>query len=307
MNTVWRSARTAIRNLARLEARHLNIKGTEPLLNLLYRPGRARDLVDIVGEYGESLIQLDTRSYLEWKVFFFGAYERESIALLQRLAHPGSVALDIGANVGMVTLPLARRVGSDGVVHAFEPNPPVYDRLLVNIALNNLPNVVTNNIALGSFTGHAELYGSRGANQGMSSLAHHPGLNRTATCRIETMDDYAARISLGRVDLIKIDTEGADVAVLLGGQHVISTFRPALYFEVDRRLLAKYDASPEQAMQFLGDLGYSVWRAHFSRRGALQLTAVEPGNVATTRRAEQWLAVHPTGQTRASRQWRGKP
>src|SRR5262249_44856357 len=157
-------------------------------------------------------------------------YDPASVELLKRLTHQGSVVLDVGANVGIVTLPLARAVGPQGQVHAFEPHPEVRQRLKRNVALNNLSNVTICGDAVGAVPGPAPLYGNGTGNGGAASLAPGPTLGETFTVEVRTLDSYTA--DLPRVDLIKIDVEGADFAVLEGARETMRRWKPAIYIEV---------------------------------------------------------------------------
>ncbi len=67
---------------------------------------------------------------------YLGVYERETLSAWKGLVAPGSVVLDIGANIGAHTLPLASLVGCDGKVIAFEPTAYAFEKLCANIALN---------------------------------------------------------------------------------------------------------------------------------------------------------------------------
>src|SRR5437868_4188080 len=136
MKSLRRIAWSLLFRVVRAEAHTLQLRGTDRALRLLYHPDyRQNDYVERVSPCGDSLIQIDTRSYIEWATYVYGAYERGAVNLLQRLAHPGSIVLDVGANIGTFTLPLARAVGPAGTIYAFEPHPRLRARLSMNIAL----------------------------------------------------------------------------------------------------------------------------------------------------------------------------
>src|SRR4029077_19152386 len=73
--------------------------------------------------------------------------------LFQRVVHPGDLVVEVGANIGAHTVELARLVGSDGEVHAFEPQRIVFQTLCANVALNQLTNVRTLQAAVGAQCG----------------------------------------------------------------------------------------------------------------------------------------------------------
>ena len=292
-----RACRTALLWLVRAEARTLRLRGTDSLLRWLYHPDRrASDYLDFVGPYDDSLVQTDTRSFLEWWVYAYGGYATGSMQLLRRLVHPGSVVLDVGANIGLFTLPLARAAGETGVVHAFEPHPRLRARLVGNVALNSLRNVTVSGLALGSRRCQATLWGSTTANQGRGSLQPGPGLDEEFTCQVDTLDWYVEAAALPRIDVIKIDTEGAELSVLVGGGAALQTFKPVLYLEAAPELLAKFGATEGDVADFLRGLGYQLW-GDASNGKSPHLVPLADG-MSESVSPRNWLAVHPESVAR---------
>jgi FkbM family methyltransferase len=287
-----RQLRDVVLAAARWQARTLNLKGTGRVMKSLYPVQRADDdYVEDVQPYGDGVIQVDTRSYIEWSIHVYGAYDPATVELLKRLAHPGAVVLDVGANVGIVTLPMARVVGPTGSVHAFEPHPAVRSRLKRNVALNNLSNVTICGDAIGSAPGRATLYGNVTGNDGAGSLAPAPTLRETFTVEVRTLDSYTA--NLAKVDLIKIDVEGADYGVLEGARATIERWHPAIYIEVcEEPFLARFNVTPAMVLSFFKDAGYEVWRNE-TREDQPYPWRLTPVLAPRPEIAENWLAVHP--------------
>src|SRR6266850_1982257 len=96
--------------------------------------GAKNDLV--VVQRGGLRWQLDLNEGIDFSIYLLGAFERSAISTYRRLIPPAAVVLDIGANVGAHTLHLARAVGEDGRVYAFEPTVYAFDKLQRNLALN---------------------------------------------------------------------------------------------------------------------------------------------------------------------------
>ncbi len=120
--------------------------------------------------------------------------------------------LDIGANCGACSLPLAAAAAPGSAVHAFEPNPVMADRLAANVALNELgERVRLHRVALGAGAGEAVLT-LRPANLGRTSLSGAGGGERI-TVSIRPLSDYLDPRG-AEVSVMKIDVEGAEVAVL---------------------------------------------------------------------------------------------
>lgn len=147
-----------------------------------------------------------------------------------RYAVPGSVAVDVGANCGLHTAVLARCVGPDGQVHAFEPVPQLTTRLEQTLALNCISNVVTHKV------GAAERAGKVGF--AFDPLAFNTGLGHGAKAEggaaidVVRLDDELA-LPKRPVSLIKVDVEGMEVSVLKGAQHLLAEHRPAVVVEVN--------------------------------------------------------------------------
>ena len=94
------------------------------------------------------LFNFDTRNYIEYKLFAEGYYEKEVTLLMQNYVAVGDTVLDIGANIGVHSLNLAKMVGKTGKVYAFEPIPFLREKLLANIKLNQASQISIIPVAL---------------------------------------------------------------------------------------------------------------------------------------------------------------
>ncbi len=300
-----RPARRRVRDLlmwaVRAQVRALRIPGDRALIAGLYDPARRQDdYVERIEPYEGGVIQVDTRSFIEWAIYVFGGYELASVRLLAGLARPGAVVLDVGANIGTFTIPLAHAVGAEGVVHTFEPHPRLRSRLLQNLALNNLQNVVVSPLGLSSQAGSATLYGSSSFNQGASSLRPSPDAREPFECELSTVDDYTASLGMARIDIVKVDTEGSDLSVLLGARSVLERCMPHVLVEANPIGMLGFGSSPQELLRFLLGLGYRVWRNNvneFERRCRL-VPLRSPSEIPPEKGLgrglgwENWLAVH---------------
>jgi FkbM family methyltransferase len=181
------------------------------------------------------------------------------LPLFYALARRSRVTLDIGASVGIFTL-VAAHANADGQVVAFEPSA-VFDRLVRNIAANGLTNVVPVRLAAGAAAGEAELYSGAAGDGSLSigamassslhrdHVADADGEVAVSRVRVVTVDSFVRERGLGRVDLVKIDTERTEPEVVDGMRQTISRDRPSIVCEVlDRergraleRLLRPFD------------------------------------------------------------------
>ena len=171
-----------------------------------------------------------------------GTYDALQLDLIRKcvsLCPPDPIILDIGANIGLVSLSISGLVGRGGIF-AFEPQRIIFQMLVGNMAINSVENVFCYQLAVGDSNGHIPIpridYGSMG---GLGSLecgrAARPDLGQNAglegadveNVRMVTVDS----LGFSRVDFMKIDVEGMEEAVLRGAQSTILTSKPLLFVE----------------------------------------------------------------------------
>jgi FkbM family methyltransferase len=162
-------------------------------------------------------------SGIERELFDHGTYEEGTLRVMTHLLRGGGTFLDVGANVGVMTLHAARILAGKGRVLAFEPLPSTYDILRRNLALNEFENVESVRMALGSTSGSVEIFDNMEANRGSSSLIAPDPAGRGHATPIERLDHYlAARPETGRIACVKIDVEGWELEVLKGAVETLS-------------------------------------------------------------------------------------
>lgn len=185
-------------------------------------------------------------------LYRYGVYEEKQTAVLKKYAPHGGVFVDVGANVGYFVALASRWVGASGRVFAFEPVPATLKNLVSNLALNNCENVRVFSDACSDKSGSAVMI--LGKDPGWSRFgADGEGDIQVSTI---TLDEFVEENSLERMDVLKIDTEGADYKVLLGARHAIERFRPAVLMETDH--IGHFGDSIEDIQQFFADLSYKT-------------------------------------------------
>lgn len=169
--------------------------------------------------------------YIGSSIDRYGEFSPDEVDFLTSLVGPGSVVLDGGANIGALTIPLAKAVGLSGTVVAVEPQRLTFQALCANVALNSLSNVYTMHAALGAMAGSVVVPRidllSQGVNEGGLGLGQHTEGERVPVVRI---DD----IALPGVTLLKLDLEGMERAAISGARKTIKAHQPILYVENDR-------------------------------------------------------------------------
>jgi FkbM family methyltransferase len=158
--------------------------------------------------YADSVDRL--LALMSWKL---GIGEREECVLIKRVARPGMVAVDVGANVGLHTLGLAQRIGPTGRVHAIEPDPQNFALLARGVERAHLSNVRLHQVAASDTRGTLTLYISD-ANRGDHRIAPAAEARRSITVSAVTIDSLLA--DEPRVDFVKIDVQGAESLAVRG-------------------------------------------------------------------------------------------
>jgi FkbM family methyltransferase len=188
-------------------------------------------------------------------LFAGGCYEPNEFALLGRIVEPGMIFLDGGANEGVYTVFASARVGPTGRVIAVEPSPREIERLKRNIALNDMHNIDLVEAALCERPGSVDLTIAQPMHAGENTLGGFIYDERravdTKTVAAVTLDKLVAELSLRRLDIVKLDLEGAELRALMGARHSLAELKPLLLFEVSEAALGHQGGSCTALFDFL--------------------------------------------------------
>jgi FkbM family methyltransferase len=237
-----------------------------------------------------------------WSYLVGHYYESHTHQLLSDLLRPGDSFVDVGANIGHLTLTAARRVGLAGRVLSFEPNPAVCTRLRGHVAKNDLGQIVTvHNIALADRAGSLRLSvpieGSGGATLGRLGSEYSGGVSSQHEVTVAIGDDLCQ--DLQSPSVIKVDVEGFEAFVIRGLSRTISRCRPALIVEAWPEHLLNAGASIDDLFGLAAEHGYCVYsirtepEAGWRRRKPLT-TLRRLGN-AGAGLTDDILWLHPSG------------
>lgn len=234
--------------------RSLPIKGRWRLAALLNRLFAAEEATFDLAGVGQ--VTLDLQIEMQQHVYWAGLSRDDAaiVRLARALLPRDGVFVDVGANVGLHTLAVAHHVSQGGAVVAFEPHPVNHHLLIHNLAQNRLRHVVAENLGLAE--AEATLTGTARAGGGNWSLASLGDYRFEV--RLARLDDYLSDHPLPRLDLMKIDVEGAEVRVLRGARQTIERFHPLIVFEVCPSWLAKMQTSAAELFAELRSHGYSI-------------------------------------------------
>jgi FkbM family methyltransferase len=205
----------------------------------------------VAGFPGGVRLRLDLRESLQ-RDFLFGLYDRRELELVRERLRSGGDFVDVGAHVGMYAVTAALAVGGRGRVLAFEPNPAARAQLEANLALNAARNVVVSPKAVGDAAGEAVLHVPATPDPSFSSL--EPGRfaeGEPVAVETTTVDREVEALAL-RPAVVKVDVEGAELAVVAGMERTLET-RPALLAEVS-------EATGPELERRLAGRGYRAFR-----------------------------------------------
>jgi len=175
---------------------------------------------------------------------------------------------DVGANIGIYSLLGAKLVGQCGSVHAFEPTPATFAQLVANVMLNGFNWIHLNQKAVSEKSGTSLLYLYK--QNPINSLARQDWVGQPlGQIAIETvtLDEYVSEQALPRVDLVKIDVEGAEILVLKGARQLLNGPNPpAVICEFSDKTTHGFGYDAMELRQFLEDQGYKLYRWELGSR-----------------------------------------
>ena len=200
---------------------------------------------------------------------------------LRARVRPDAVVLDVGANVGWWTVPLARRIGpAGGRVIAFEPVPDNRARLEWAIAANRVgAHVEVVPVALGDKPGELGMWlksAETGAGSGTAALVTDGGATHLRV-PVTTLDAWGEAHALPRCDLMKLDIEGAELLMLRGAERFVARHRPLIFGEFDAYWLTTFGSTFLDVAAWAGRMRYRMLKWDARRERFFPLTAVEVG------------------------------
>ena len=216
--------------------------------------------------------QLDLNEGIDFAIYILGGFELRTLRLYRSLVRPGDTVLDIGANVGAHTLPLAQLVGPTGRIFAFEPTRFAFEKLQRNLMLNPelVPRVTLQQVALmesATVPVPEHIYSSWPLDTQESLHAVHGGqLQDTDGAAAQTLDQVVAAAGVARVDFVKLDVDGHEPQVLAGALGTLRRFKPKILIEWAPYLFEGRDSLLDSALEALRSLGY---RARVAGRTAV--------------------------------------
>ncbi|MFM7128157.1 MAG: FkbM family methyltransferase [bacterium] len=206
-------------------------------------------------------VRCDLLDHVQRHIYFLGAYEPVESYIFSLMLKPGLTVMDIGANIGQYSLLASKAVGETGQVFAFEPVPKNYNRLTNHISVNHIHNIKSNRMAVWNENGTVNLglHQPEDLEQNAGSFAIGGQLGNVTAPAI-VLDDFIKSNEIRRLDLIKMDIEGAEGFALKGMMQSLARFKPAILMEVNREACSHMNYNPQTFWDLLvRDLGYTAW------------------------------------------------
>jgi FkbM family methyltransferase len=215
---------------------------------------------------------LDLSQGIDFAIYLGGIFERNTAIALSKLTEPSSLVLDIGANIGAHTLRLAKLVGPEGRVMAFEPTDFAFGKLRRNLDLN--PSLASRVDA-----SHCFLTGTDGTNVPRAiysswPLAVEAGLHakhlgremETKSAKARSLDSVLAERADRKVQLVKLDVDGFECDVLRGATAMLRDARPIIVMEFAPYVLVERGASLDELLSYLIPNGYNFYDERTQKR-----------------------------------------
>lgn len=177
----------------------------------------------LLTRYGFDILLSTDHDAIDVELYQYGTYEAGTLYIISECLHEGDIFIDIGANIGLMSLLGATKVGNSGAVYAFEPVPDTFNLLQTNLSINQSHNIYAFNFGLGSAKGEGTIY-KYPDNRGMNTFVKREVSAQVSTnVPIHTLDSFLKDLNVNEVKMLKIDVEGWELEVLKGSMELLSS------------------------------------------------------------------------------------
>lgn len=195
--------------------------------------------------------------------------DRPQFELMAWLIRPGDVVFDVGSHIGLFTVYASRLVDAPGKVYAFEPAPETYQRLRETLSLNGCENVIAQPKAISDQVGQQPMHLFAPTYSAWNSLGRpvmktpdgrHTTPATTIDVATDTLDHFAERSAVSRINFLKVDVEGFEKHVFLGAKRLLRERRiNYICFEISQAPLKGAGAAAREVFEVLESHGYRAW------------------------------------------------
>lgn len=207
-------------------------------------------------------MELDLNSHMDKGILFSGLLgkpiEVNIFTFLSKYLKKDSVFFDIGANSGYFSI-LASSVAKNGFVHAFEPVPRTYKIFKKTIELNGIKNIKLNNVCVGAKNGVVKFYVDESSDVSSLNKTSYQRKTKLSKCKMIRLADYCYKNKIDKIDIMKIDTEGAEKDILFSSRNILIKYKPILVVEFSSETANAFGFNPNELYDFLYGLGYKIY------------------------------------------------
>jgi FkbM family methyltransferase len=235
------------------------IPGIAFLSRFIYRSIKPKGIILIECEENKLYVNAKDEGVVP-SLLFCGFYEKTQTELWKKIIKPGMVVVDIGANFGYYTLIAAKLIKNRGKVYAFEPEPHNYRILVKNIKLNNYTSIIPTREAVSNKRGKIKLFTDEN-NLGKHSFLENNVLEKTGFIEVETLslDNFFREMAQDNtVDVIKIDTEGAEGLIIHGARRILKSKDIKIIMEFCPYLIRDTGIDPLKLLHQLRNYGFNI-------------------------------------------------
>jgi FkbM family methyltransferase len=221
-----------------------------------------RDQSSFVYELDEKVkMKLQKNSVLDRWIYEDG-FEKDETTFLKRVLKNGDIFIDAGSNVGYFSLQASSIVGKDGKIVCFEPSPVTYQRLMENIGVNGFKNIIAVNKGLSDKEGKLNLNISENGFDAWNTFAavKDEKFQSFVAVEMSTLDKELEDLDKNKISLIKIDVEGWEKFVLLGGKNLFRNYSPAIMIEFTEANTYAAGYFVQENYDILADWGYQWFK-----------------------------------------------
>jgi FkbM family methyltransferase len=194
--------------------------------------------------------------------YFPPDYELDNINFISDNVARGMTVVDVGSHIGVVSIILAKKVGTDGKVFSFEPTPSTFKLLEKTIDLNKVNGtVVPINKAISEKPGADSFYITDIEAHNSNSLSNNKRTDakeKKIEVELTSIDNFALKYRLKNIDFIKIDAEGAEYSVLKGTTNTIDKFHPKIILSLHPKSIKNFGDSLSEIWDFLSTKKYNI-------------------------------------------------
>jgi FkbM family methyltransferase len=201
----------------------------------------------------------------ELRNIYIAVARKHEYAALSKLIKCGDTTFDVGANLGAISIFLSKAVGTEGIVHSFEPIGKTFNYLKQHITVNNCENIYVHKIALADFTGETKMHVFSEDKHTLNSLGKVTVAGEQPTSQelviTQTLDNTCSELNIEIINLLKIDVEGFEAEVIRGSKNLLLNKKiDYIQFEISEMPLKSLNKSSQEVFNLLQQYHYKVYK-----------------------------------------------